>query len=73
LNNIERGASSLNSVSIDYFLYQEDLQLSMAIRPFVPSIDLETLKPGNEQQQHGNNVAGDHNPTLFFDDVVNYL
>ena len=51
-NNIERGASSLNSVSIDYFLYQEDLQLSrwQSVLSSL-SIDLENLKPSNQQQQ----------------------
>ena len=32
-NNIERGASNLNSISIDFFLYQEDLQLSKMANP----------------------------------------
>jgi len=75
-NNIERGASSLNSVSIDYFLYQEDLQLSRwkSVLSSLSS-DLESLKPGNLQQQTlANNVAGDmHNLNDLFDDVVSYL
>ena len=75
-SNIERGASSLNSVSIDYFLYQEDLQLSrwQSVLSSL-SIDLETLKPGNQQQQIlANNVAGDlHNLNGLFDEVVSYL
>jgi PAS domain S-box-containing protein len=75
-SNIERGASSLNSVSIDYFLYQEDLQLSrwQSLLSSL-SIDLETLKPGNQQQQTlANNIAGDlHNLNGLFDEIVTYL
>jgi PAS domain S-box-containing protein len=75
-NNIERGASSLNSVSIDYFLYQEDLQLSrwQSVLSSLSS-DLESLKPSNLQQQTlVNNVAGDlQSLNGFFDDVVSYL
>jgi PAS domain S-box-containing protein len=75
-NNIERGASSLNSVSIEYFLYQEDLQLSRW-QSVLSSLsgNLENLKPVNLQQQIlENNVAGDlHNLNVLFDDVVSYL
>jgi two-component system cell cycle sensor histidine kinase/response regulator CckA len=75
-NNIERGASSLNSVSIDYFLYQEDLQLSRWQSVLLSlSNDLENLKPSNLQQQTlATNVAGDlHSLNGLFDNVVSYL
>ena len=75
-NRIERGASSLNTVSIDYFLYQEGLQLSrwQAVLSSLSS-DLESLKPDNAQQQTlANNVAGDlENLNGLFDEVVSYL
>lgn len=75
-NNIERGASNLNSVSIDYFLYQEDLQLSrwQSVLSSLSS-DLASLKLDNAQQQTlANNVAGDlQNLNGLFDDVVSYL
>ena len=50
-SNIERGASSLNTVSVDYFLYQEDLQVSKWQLQFSSlNSDLESLKPSNAQQ-----------------------
>ena len=75
-NNIERGASSLNSISIDYFLYQENIQLSrwQSLLSSLSS-DLENLNPSNPQQQTlTNNVADDlQSLNSFFDDVVSYL
>ena len=75
-NNIERGASSLNSVSIDYFLYQEDLQLSrwQSVLSSLSS-DLESLKSSNLQQQtYADNVAEDLQIlNNLFDEVVSYL
>ena len=75
-NNIERGASSLNSVSIDYFLYQEDLQLSrwQSVLSSLSS-DLESLKSSYSQQQtYVNNVAEDlQSLSNLFDNVVSYL
>lgn len=75
-NNIERGASSLNSVSIDYFLYQEDLQLSrwQSVLSSLSS-DLESLKSSNLQQQtYVDNVAEDLQIlNNLFDKVVSYL
>src|SRR5674476_222240 len=60
-SNIEQGASRLNSVSIDYFLYQEDLQISRWQTTFsYLSNDLSNLKPNNLQQQiHVNSTTKD--------------
>ena len=75
-NKIERGASNLNSISIDYFLYQENLQLSRW-ESSLSSLysDVSNLKPSNQQQQTlTNNVADDlQRLNALFDDVVAYL
>src|SRR5665647_1687331 len=49
-SNIEQGASKLNSISIDYFLYQENLQISRW-QTTVSSLssDLSNLKPYNAE------------------------
>jgi PAS domain S-box-containing protein len=75
-SNIERGVSSLNSVSIDYFLYQENLQVSRWQSVFSSfSSDLSNLKSdGNKQQQLVNTIAADLqrlNESFF--EVVSYL
>jgi PAS domain S-box-containing protein len=75
-SSIERGASGLNSVAIDYFLYQEDLQLSKwqsAISSL--SNDLSSLnRNGTQQETLTNNVAGDlQRLNSLFDDVISYL
>ena len=74
--NIERGTSSLNSVSVDYFLYQEDLQLSRW-QTQLSSLtkDVESLKPSNEQQQTLTNYVAHDLQTLntLFTDVTAYL
>lgn len=75
-SNIERGASSLNSVSIDYFLYQKDSSLSQWQSTLSSlSSDLSNLKLNNAQQQTlANNVSKDlQNLNAQFDDVVSYL
>ena len=75
-NSIERGASSLNSVSIDYFLYQEDLQLSRWHSVLSSlSMDLSNLKLDSPQHQtFAINVAGDlQRLTANFDEVITYL
>jgi PAS domain S-box-containing protein len=75
-NNIERGASSLNSIAIDYFLYQEDLQLSRWETTLSAlSDDLESIRVNEpEQQKLTDNVAGDlQGLRAQFDDVVIYL
>ena len=75
-SRIERGASSLNSVSIEYFLHQEDLQLSRWQSTLSSlSNDLSNLKPNSPQQQTlANNVAEDlRRLNALFDDVVSYL
>lgn len=75
-SNIERGASSLNSVSIDYFLYQKDSSLSQWQSTLSSlSSDLSNLKLNNAQQQTlANNVSKDlQNLNAKFDDVVSYL
>jgi PAS domain S-box-containing protein len=75
-NSIERGASSLNSVSIDYFLYQEDLQLSQWQSTLSSlSSDLSALKLDTANEQNfSNNVAGDlQRLNNLFGDVVSYL
>lgn len=75
-SNVERGASSLNSISIDYFLYQEDLQYSRwqsALSSL--STDLSNLKSNNPQQQTlTNNIAGDlQRLNESFIEVASYL
>jgi PAS domain S-box-containing protein len=75
-SNIEWGASSLNSVSIDYFLYQEDLQLSRWQSSLSSlSSDLSSLKLSSpEQQTLANNTADDlQRLNALFNDVVSYL
>jgi PAS domain S-box-containing protein len=75
-SNIERGTSSLNSVSIDYFLYQESLQLSRWHSTLSSlSSDLSNLKlNGAQQQTLTNNVASDlQRLDSLFNDVVSYL
>jgi PAS domain S-box-containing protein len=75
-SNIERGASSLNSVSIDYFLYQEDLQLSKWQSQLSSlSSDLDNLKPNTLQQQTLANKTAEDLQTLnvLFGDVHTYL
>jgi PAS domain S-box-containing protein len=75
-SNIERGASSLNSISIDYFLYQEDLKISnwqTAISSL--SSDLSNLKLNTPQSQTlKNRVDGDlQTLNASFADVASYL
>ncbi|MGE5575557.1 MAG: PAS domain S-box protein, partial [Ignavibacteria bacterium] len=75
--NIERSASSLNSISMDYFLYQEDyLQLpkwSAAINSLHD--DLSGLKLDNRQHQMlANNIDRDlHGLNQTFNEVTAYL
>jgi PAS domain S-box-containing protein len=74
--NIERGASSLNSISVDYFLYQEDLQLSKWQTQLSSlSSDLDSLKPSSLQQQTLVNKTTDDLQRLngLFNDVQSYL
>ena len=74
--NIEQGASSLNSISINYFLYQEDLQLSQWQTAFSSLYnDLSNLKLNNQQQQAlASNVGGDlQRLNASFVDIVSYL
>jgi PAS domain S-box-containing protein len=75
-SNIERGASSLNSISVDYFLYQEDLQISKWQTQFSSlSSDLSNLKLSNTQQQIlVNNTARDlQTLNTLFGDLTAYL
>jgi PAS domain S-box-containing protein len=75
-SNIERGASSLNSISVDYFLYQEDLQISKWQTQLSSlSSDLSSLKPSNAQQQIlSNNTAHDlQTLNTIFGDLTAYL
>jgi len=75
-SNIERGASNLNSVAIDYFLYQQDIQLSQWQSNLSSlSSDLSNLKL-NTPQQHtlANKVISDlQNLNSSFEDVVSFL
>ena len=75
-SNIEQGASKLNSISIDYFLYQEDLQISRW-QTTVSSLssDLSKLKPYNAEQQTLANSTTKDLQTLnsLFDELVGYL
>jgi PAS domain S-box-containing protein len=74
--NIERSASGLNSIAIDYFLYQEDLQLARWESSLSAlSGDVANLTPSNQQQQTlVNNVESDmQRLNALFNDVVVYL
>jgi PAS domain S-box-containing protein len=74
--NIERGASSLNSISIDYFLYQENLQLSRWQSAFSSlSSDLLSLKLNTPQQKTLTSTVDRDLQRLnaSFIDVVSYL
>ncbi len=76
VGNIERGASSLNRVSIDYFLYQEDLQLSKWESALISlSSDLSSLKLDSPQQQAlAKEVAEDlQRLNALFGEVISYL
>jgi PAS domain S-box-containing protein len=75
-SKIEQGASSLNCLSIDYFLYQNDTSRSMWQENFSSlTSDLSSLKISNVQQQAlANNVSQDlQNLNAQFDGVVTYL
>lgn len=75
-SNIERGASSLNTISVDYFLYQEDTKLSQWQTELSSlSTDLENLKPSNAQQQTlANNVNNDlQRLNTLFENLTVYL
>jgi len=73
---IQRSVSSLSSVSIDYFLYQEDLQLSRwnSIHASLHS-ELSELTLNNPQQQNVIKLIDDdlHGLNQTFGEVVSYL
>jgi len=73
---IQRSVSSLSSVSIDYFLYQEDLQLSRwnSIHASLHS-ELSELTLNNPQQQNVIKLIDDdlHSLNQTFEEVVSYL
>ncbi len=75
-SNIERGASNLNSISVNYFLYQEDLQLSRwnMTLSFL-SDDLANIRANDsDQQMLVDSVVSDlQGLNAQFDDVVAYL
>src|SRR5659263_202960 len=60
-NNIQRGAGNLSSISIDYFLYQQDSTVVQWQANFSSlSSDLSNLKLNNDQQQQlASNVSRD--------------
>ncbi len=60
-NNIERGAGNLSSISIDYFLYQQDTSLVQWQANFSTlSSDLSNIKLNNDQQQQlADNISRD--------------
>src|SRR3972149_5163614 len=77
LAKIETGVSSLNSIAIDYFLYQEDnLQPSRwsALRSTL-SINIANIEVnGLKQQMLANNIANDlQNLDSQFNQIVEYL
>ncbi len=75
-NNIERGAGNLSSISIDYFLYQQNTSLIMWQDNFSSlSSDLSSLKLNNDQQQQlATNISRDLQMLhTTFGDVVTYL
>ena len=73
---IERSVSSLSSVAIDYFLYQEDLQLTRwtTIHSTLHN-ELSELKLINPQQQNVIKLIDDdlHGLNNSFSEVVSYL
>ena len=73
---IQRSVSSLSSVAIDYFLYQEDLQLSRwnSIHASLHS-ELSELNLNNPQQQNVIKLIDDdlHGLNQTFEEVVSYL
>jgi PAS domain S-box-containing protein len=59
-SSIERGASTLNTVSINYFLYQEDVQLSQWQSELSSLNDnVSDLKVNKQQQMFAQNVSED--------------
>jgi PAS domain S-box-containing protein len=75
-SNIERDVSSLNTVSVDYFLYQEDLQISKwQLQLSSLKSDLESLNVTTDQQSTlVNNIKGDlERLNSLFGDVITYL
>jgi PAS domain S-box-containing protein len=74
--SIEQGASNLNSLAIDYFLYQQDTQLSQwQSTHSALYTDLSNLKLTTAQQQTlANKVSGDlKNLNSSFGEVVSFL
>src|SRR5512137_247077 len=73
---IERSVSSLNSVAIDYFLYQEDVQLSRwkSIHATLDT-ELSELNPVNPLQQNAIKLidADLHDLNQTFIEVTSYL
>ncbi len=76
-SNIERSASSLSSVAIDYFLYQEDYLQLQRWNTTISSLrqDITNLKVNNQQQQKlADSVENDlENINQTFADVTSYL
>jgi PAS domain S-box-containing protein len=75
-SNIERGASNLNSIAIDYFLYQEDQKISNWQTTLSSlSSDASNLELNNPQLQTLVNRVDRDLQTLneSFADVVSYL
>ena len=73
---IERSVSSLNRVAIDYFLYQEDLQLSRwnSIHASLHT-EMSELDLNNSQQQNVIKLIDDdlHGLNVTFNAVISYL
>ena len=75
-NNIQRGAGNLSSISVDYFLYQQDTSIGQWQANFSSlSRDLSTLKLNNNQQQQlATNISRDlQGLNATFGEVVSYL
>ncbi len=75
-NNIQRGAGNLSSISIDYFLYQQDTSIVQWQANFSSlSSDFSTLKLNNDQQrQLASNISRDlQGLNATFGEVVTYL
>ncbi len=75
-NNIQRGAGNLSSISIDYFLFQQDTSIVQWQANFSKlSSDLATLNLNNDQQQQlATNISRDlQGLNTTFGEVVNYL
>jgi PAS domain S-box-containing protein len=75
-NNIQRGAGNLSSISIDYFLYQQDTSIVQWQANFSSlSSDFSSITLNNDQEQQlATNISRDlQGLNTTFGEVVSYL